>query len=63
MIWRRVASAMARKTSLEAIGMELIAEAEFDDELRWFRVGPQDAQTSLTLVVRRDAARVHCGDW
>jgi catechol 2,3-dioxygenase-like lactoylglutathione lyase family enzyme len=34
----------------EQLGMELIAEAEFGDELRWIQVGPRDAQTSLTLV-------------
>jgi predicted enzyme related to lactoylglutathione lyase len=34
----------------ELLGMELLAEAEFGDELRWIQVGPRGAQTSLTLV-------------
>jgi catechol 2,3-dioxygenase-like lactoylglutathione lyase family enzyme len=34
----------------EQLGMELLAESEFGDELRWIQVGPRGAQTSLTLV-------------
>jgi catechol 2,3-dioxygenase-like lactoylglutathione lyase family enzyme len=40
----------AKRFYTEQLGMQLIAEAEFGDELRWIQVGPPGAQTSLTLV-------------
>jgi catechol 2,3-dioxygenase-like lactoylglutathione lyase family enzyme len=40
----------AKPMYTEQLGMELVAEAEFGDELRWIQVGPEDVQTSLTLV-------------
>ena len=40
----------AKRFYLDVLGFELVAEAEFGDELRWIQVGPPGAQTSLTLV-------------
>jgi catechol 2,3-dioxygenase-like lactoylglutathione lyase family enzyme len=40
----------AKRFYTEQLGMQLIAEASFGDELRWIQVGPAGAQTSLTLV-------------
>lgn len=34
----------------EQLGFELLAEAQFGDELRWLQVSPVGSQASLTLV-------------
>ncbi|WP_433522274.1 VOC family protein [Nocardia pseudovaccinii] len=40
----------AKRFYVEQLGLDVIAEAPFGDELRWIQVGIPGAETSLTLV-------------
>jgi catechol 2,3-dioxygenase-like lactoylglutathione lyase family enzyme len=39
----------------EQVGLELLTEAEFGDDLRWIQVGPAGGGASLTLVTWFDS--------
>src|ERR1700736_1316930 len=40
----------AKRFYVEQLGLEVVAEASFGDEMHWIQVGIPGAQTSLTLV-------------
>jgi predicted enzyme related to lactoylglutathione lyase len=40
----------AKRFYVEQLGLEVVAEASFGDEMHWIQVGIAGAQTSLTLV-------------
>lgn len=40
----------AKRFYLDQLGLSLVAESTFGDDLRWIQVGIPGAQTSLTLV-------------
>lgn len=45
----------AKSFYTEQVGLKLIAESRFGDELRWIQVGPPGSDASLTLVTWFDS--------